>query len=56
MGDGPMRFDGIETVESRQHWVEDMDVDVSTLLSNPYVIFGFTVASRREWSLRPEPL
>ncbi len=29
MGDGPMRFDGLETVESRQHWIEDMDVDVS---------------------------
>ncbi|GAB4822475.1 hypothetical protein N2152v2_009521 [Parachlorella kessleri] len=27
MGDGPMRFDGLETDESRQHWVEDMDVE-----------------------------
>lgn len=29
MGDGPMRFDGLETDVSRQQWVEDMDVDVS---------------------------
>jgi hypothetical protein len=29
MGDGPMRFDGLETIESRQQWAEDMDVDVS---------------------------
>lgn len=52
-----MRFDGLETDESRQHWVEDMDVDVSAVqcimvyhpdISHPGVVLGRRPAAEQQ--------
>lgn len=57
-----MRFDGLETDESRQHWVEDMDVDVSAVqcimvyhpdISHPGVVLGRRPAAEQQPGAAP---
>lgn len=47
-GEGPLRFDGIETMESQQQWAEDMDIDVScrlvpAIMLPPHPLYAYSL-------------